>query len=82
MEPKDHGAGKVEIELSWFKNWTSQIYSIFLLIPLIVLCSPQDSLHCHLQEENSVMDQYWSWIAQWLEHQHIKLETGFKPSPV
>ena len=45
----------------------------FLLIPLIVLRSPQDSLLCHLQEKNSVMDRYWSWIAQWLENKHITL---------
>ena len=64
---KDHVASKVETELSRFENWTSQIYSFFLLIPLIVLHSPQDSLHCYLQEENSVMDRYLSQITQWLE---------------
>ena len=58
MEPKDHVAGEVETEVSRFENWTSEIYSVFLLIPLIVLRSPQDSLHCHLQEKNSIMDLY------------------------
>ena len=33
MEPKDHVVvGKVETDLSWFQNWTSQDYSISLLI--------------------------------------------------
>ena len=27
------------------------------------------------REENSFMDRYLSWIAQWLEHQHANLET-------
>ena len=58
MEPTGHVVGKVETEISWFENRTSEIY-----------------LYCHLQEENSVMDRYWSWIAQWLEHQHMKLES-------
>ena len=55
-EPKDHVAGKVETELSWFESWTSQVYTIFLLFPLIVYAH-HDFLHCHLQEENYIMDR-------------------------
>ena len=31
MESEDHVVGEVETELSWFENWNTQIYSIFLI---------------------------------------------------
>ena len=49
-------------------KWFTQFFTIYSVL------RHDDSLHYNSQEENSVVARYWFLIAQWLEHQHIKLE--------
>ena len=56
------------------KTWPAKFTQLFYWFHLIMLCSPRDFLRV-ICKRIFFMARYWSWIAQWLEHQHIKLET-------